>query len=137
MNLVEKIKQEATARTISLVMGVVTIALAFLCIGSGGIIPKLFALLFFAAYVFFVVIAVNKKRDLEKDLMEYIKSMLDKELAEVSSTEGLILHREKGYRIQYTIYANKIVTKKDVIEVMKNCEKELQMEIRYTVYEQV
>ena len=28
-----------------------------------------------------------------------------------------------------------IVTKKDVVEVMKNCEKELQMEIKYTVYD--
>ncbi|MBR6613248.1 MAG: hypothetical protein IKK84_00590, partial [Clostridia bacterium] len=80
---------------------------------------------------------VNKKKDLEKDLMDYIKTKLDEKLLEVSCTEGLILHREKGYKIQYTIYANKIVTRKDVIAVMKNCEKELQMEIRYTVHDQV
>ena len=135
MNLEEKIKQEAGARTISLVMGIVTIALAFLCVGGEGVVPKLFALLFFAAYVFFVVIAVSKKKDLEKDLMDYIKAKLDEKLLEVSCTEGLVLHREKGYKIQYTIYANKIVTKKDVVEVMKNCEKELQMEIKYTVYD--
>ena len=59
MNLVEKIKQEAGARTISLVMGIVTIALAFLCVGGEGVVPKLFALLFFAAYVFFVVFDIT------------------------------------------------------------------------------
>ncbi len=131
MNLVEKIKREWGNCKLAFVMSIVSIALAFMCMGGIGVLPNLLVVLFVAGFIYSWVMTVKLKLAVEQDLLKYIKALLDKMLAEKACPENMLFVRNKGQKFSFTFYLNNYVTKEDIIQIIKQCHKELGIEIAY------
>lgn len=131
MNLVEKIKREWGSCKVAFVMSIVSIALAFMCMGGIGILPNVLVILFIGGFIYSWIMTVRLKLSVEEDLLKYIKVLLDKKLAEKASPENMMYVRNKGQKFSYTFYLNNYMTKEDIAQIIKECRKELGIEIDY------
>ena len=133
--MVAKIRRESYAYWYAWAAATASFGIALLFLMVGDEITKVLCAIFFLVYIVSVAIATNFKADIERDLLNYIKSLLDAKLIELESTEGLRLVRNKGLRYSYTIYANSYVTKEHIKTVMQECRRETRLTIDYVVVE--
>lgn len=131
MTLVEKIKREWYNCKLAFVMSIVSVALAFMCMGGIGILPNLLVVLFIGGFIYTWIMTVKFKLAVERDLLAYIKTLLDEMLIEKACPENMLLVRNKGQKFSFTFHLNNYVTKEDIAQIVKRCQNELGIEIAY------